>query len=140
MILETLTKNILVNFFQVYNELGTGFLESTYRESLRFALEDVGVHAEREVPIEVLFRGRVAGRCYADLVVAHSVILEVKVARSIIREHETQLLHYLQASNIEVGLLLNFGPSPQFKRLVCSNDRKKSLSTKQPARSRENPR
>jgi GxxExxY protein len=140
MILEKTTQQILINFFQVYNELGTGFLESTYRESLRIALDEMGLHAEREVPISVLFRGKVAGRYYADLVVENCVILEVKVARSIVREHETQLLHYLRASSIEVGLLLNFGPSPQFKRLVWSNERKQSLSTRLPARSREDPR
>jgi GxxExxY protein len=139
-LLEKATHQILVTFFEVYNELGEGFLESTYRESLRIALAEAGLNAEREVPIKVLFRGKVAGRYYADLVVDRSVIVEIKVARAIAREHQTQLLHYLRATEIEVGLVLNFGPSPQFKRLVLSNERKRSLSTQRPAPSREDPR
>jgi GxxExxY protein len=140
MLHQELTRRILVSFFDVYNELGRGFLESVYVESLRLALLDVGLQSEREVPIKVHFRGAVAGQFYADLVVERSVIVEIKVARTIIPAHEGQLLHYLRATEIEVGLVLNFGPSPQFKRLVYSNERKSSLRATQPAITREDPR
>jgi GxxExxY protein len=140
MLHQELTRRILVSFFDVYNELGRGFLESVYVESLRLALADVGLQSEREVPIKVHFRGAVAGQFYADLVVERSVVVEVKVARTITAEHDCQLLHYLRATQMEVGLLLNFGPSPQFKRLVYSNDRKLSLRPKKPAITREDPR
>ena len=140
MLHQELTRRILVLFFDVYNELGRGFLESVYVESLRLALEASGIQAEREVPIKVLFRGAVAGRFSADLVVERAIVVEIKVARTITAAHDAQLLHYLRATEMEVGLLLNFGPNPEFKRLVYSNDRKRSLRPEKPASTREDPR
>jgi GxxExxY protein len=118
-------------FYDVYNELGHGFLESTYAEAMVMALEESGLRSAREVSVPVWFRGRKVGQYYADMVVEGVVLLELKAARTLESAHEAQLLHYLRATEAEVGLLLNFGLRPQFRRLVFDNNRKKI---------RENPR
>jgi GxxExxY protein len=120
-----LTDKIIGVFYDVYNELGYGFLESTYAEALVVALEESGLSAAREVPVPVWFRGRKVGQYFADLFVNGIVILELKAVRSIESGHEAQLLHYLRATEVEVGLLLNFGVRPQFRRLLFDNERKK---------------
>jgi GxxExxY protein len=120
-----LTAKIIGVFYSVYNELGYGFLESTYAEAMVIALEDSGLTSAREVPVPVWFRGRKAGQYFADLVVGQTVLLELKTARTLDTAHEAQLLHYLRATEIEVGLLLNFGLRPQFRRLLFDNERKK---------------
>jgi GxxExxY protein len=122
-----ITRKILVTFFEVYNELGSGFLESVYHEALSRALGAKGMRVEREVGVDVFFRRAVIGRFYADMVVDDRVIIELKAARTLAPEHEAQLLHYLRGTAMEVGLLLNFGPRPQFKRLVFSNSLKRGL-------------
>ena len=109
----------------VYNELGHGFLESTYAEAMLMALEESGLSAAREVPVPVWFRGRKVGQYFADLIVEDVVLLELKASRILESAHEAQLLHYLRATNVEVGLLLNFGLRPQFRRLLFDNERKK---------------
>jgi GxxExxY protein len=109
----------------VYNELGHGFLESTYAEAMVVALKESGLTAAREVPVPVWFRGNKVGQYFADLLVNNAVLLELKAARTLDRAHEAQLLHYLRATEIEVGLLLNFGIRPQFQRLLFDNERKK---------------
>ena len=120
-----LTEKIIGVFYNVYNELGYGFLESTYAEAMVIALEDMGLRAAREVSVPVWFRGRKAGQYFADLLVEGAVLLELKTARSIDSSHEAQLLHYLRATEFEIGLLLNFGVRPQFRRLLFDNERKK---------------
>jgi GxxExxY protein len=122
---SAVTDRIIGVFYDVYNELGHGFLESTYAESLVVALEEAGLRAVREVPIPVWYRGRKVGQYCADLVVESVVLLELKAARTLESAHEAQLLHYLRATEIEVGLLLNFGQRPQFRRLLFDNERKK---------------
>ncbi len=119
-----LTEKIIGVFYDVYNELGHGFLESVYEEAMAVALPQGGLRVERQVPLRVTFRGIVIGDFRADLLVEDSVLLELKAARDIDPAHEAQLLNYLRATEIEVGLLLNFGPKPQFKRLVFENSRK----------------
>jgi GxxExxY protein len=119
------TEKIIGVFYDVYNELGYGFLESTYAEAMAVALAQAGLTAEREVSVPVWFRGRKVGQYFADMVVESAVLLELKVARSLDSAHEAQLLHYLRATEIEFGLLLNFGLRPQFRRLLFDNDRKK---------------
>ncbi|MGB6403267.1 MAG: GxxExxY protein, partial [Candidatus Sulfotelmatobacter sp.] len=109
----------------VYNELGHGFLESTYAEALTVALQESGMTVARELPVPVWFRGRKVGQYYADLIVDGVVLLELKAARALESAHEAQLLHYLRATDVEVGLLLNFGLRPQFRRLLFDNARKK---------------
>jgi GxxExxY protein len=120
-----LTELIIGVFYDVYNELGYGFLESTYSEAMLIALQDAGLSASREVSVPVWFRDRKVGQYFADLLVNDCVLLELKTARTIESAHEAQLLHYLRATEIEVGLLLNFGVRPQFRRLLFDNARKK---------------
>lgn len=122
-----LTRRVLVTFFEVYNELGSGYLESVYRPALARALTTVPLHVDREVPIDVFFRHEVIGKFYADLVIENRVIVEVKATRKLVSEHQSQLLHYLRSTAMEVGLLLNFGPKAQFQRLIYSNSRKSNL-------------
>ncbi|MGA8056449.1 MAG: GxxExxY protein [Burkholderiales bacterium] len=124
-----LTEAIVGGFYDVYNELGHGFLESVYRRSLLIALRDRGLRVEAEVEVAVRFREREVGSFRADLVVEDAVVVELKVARAIDPVHEAQLLHYLKASRLEVGLLLNFGEQPRFKRLVLANTRKNPRSS-----------
>ncbi len=120
-----LTQKIIGVFYDVYNELGHGFLESTYSQALAVALQDSGLRADCEVPVPVWFRGRQIGQYYADIIVEGFVLLELKASRTLEPAHEAQLLHYLRATEVEVGLLLNFGLRPQFRRLLFDNERKK---------------
>jgi GxxExxY protein len=120
-----LTDKIIGVFYDVYNELGHGFLESTYAQAMVVALKDAGLNSAREVPVPVWFRGQQVGQYFADIVVEDAVLLELKAARNLESAHEAQLLHYLRATDVEVGLLLNFGLRPQFRRLLFDNDRKK---------------
>ena len=120
-----LTEKIIGVFYDVYNELGHGFLESVYEQALALALSQAGMMVDRQVPISVWFRGQSIGEFRADTVVDGKVLLVLKAARTIDQAHEKQLLNYLRATDIEVGLLLNFGVKPQFRRLVYENERKK---------------
>jgi len=121
-----LTEKIIGTFYEVYNELGFGFLESVYEEALKMALEEKGFNVKQQVSIPVWFRGKQIGDFDADLIVNELVILELKAVRKIVNKHEAQLLNYLRATKMEVGLLLNFGQSAEFKRLVFDNYRKKN--------------
>ncbi len=111
-------------FFAVYNELGGGFLESVYVESLAIALSQVGLPVEREKPLTVRLRGKVVGKFRADLIVGKVVLVEVKACSKLNSVHEAQTLNYLRATSLEVGLLINFGFRPQFRRLLYDNPRK----------------
>jgi GxxExxY protein len=123
---EELTEKIIGVFFDVYNELGYGFLESVYEQGMVVALEDAGLKVQQQVPTPVWFRTRQIAEFRCDLLVEKKVLLELKAARAIEKSHEAQLLNYLKATEIEVGLLLNFGERPQFRRLLFDNPRKKS--------------
>ncbi len=118
---EDLTQHIIHSFYEIYNELGYGFLESVYERALAIALEDMGISVERQRPLSVHFRGHLIGTFRADLVVADAVLLELKAVRTLDVPHKAQLLNALRATDLEVGLLLNFGPRPEFKRVVCSH-------------------
>jgi len=120
-----LTDKIIGVYYDVYNELGHGFLESVYEESMAIALSEAGLAVQRQVAVPVLFRGRQVGDFRADVLVENRILLELKSARTLDRSHEAQLLHYLRATEIEIGLLLNFGERPQFRRLLFDNERKK---------------
>ena len=122
---EELTEKIIGVFYDVYNELGYGFLESVYEESLAIALSEAGLSVERQLPVPVWFRGHNVGQFRADILVSASVLVELKSARALEPAHEAQLLHYLRSTEIEIGLLLNFDPCPQFRRLLFDNERKK---------------
>jgi GxxExxY protein len=119
-----LTEKIIGVVYDVYNELGHGFLESVYEQAMAIALGQAGLHVDRQMSLKVIFRGEVVGDFRADVIVERAVILELKAASGINPAQEAQLLNYLRATEIEVGLLLNFGPRPQFKRLVFENSRK----------------
>lgn len=118
---KELTEKIINAFYEVYNILGYCFLEKVYEHALYKELNDREFHVSRQEPIEVFYKGQKVGEYYADLVVEGKVILELKAAESICDEHKYQLINYLKATNIEVGLLFNFGKKPQFDRKVYQN-------------------
>ena len=124
---QELTQVIIQVFYEVYNELGHGFLESVYQEAMLMALRQKGMTVEAERPLPVWFRGGRIGDFRPDLIVGDAVVVELKAARALEPVHEAQLLNYLRASELEVGLLLNFGPAPKIKRMVFANEKKKSL-------------
>jgi GxxExxY protein len=116
-----LTGLIIKAYYNVYNKLGYGFLEKVYENSLIVELEKFGLKCEKQKAIKVYYDEVNVGEYFADLVVNYSVIVELKAAESLIEEHEAQLVNYLRATDIEIGLLLNFGKEAQFKRKAFSN-------------------
>jgi len=122
---ENLTGQIINAFYKVYNELGYGFLEKVYENALALELESVGLRVGRQQPIKVYYLGQQVGDYYADIEVEGLVIIELKCAEALCEAHEAQLLNYLKATDIEVGLLLNFGPKPTFRRKIFTNDKKR---------------
>lgn len=121
---KEITDVIIKLFYKVYNELGFGFLEKVYQNALFMELGANGFEIEAQKQIKVYYNGRQVGEYYADIIVNNLVILELKAAECLVRANELQLVNYLKATDIEVGLLLNFGEKPEFKRKVFSNDRK----------------
>lgn len=119
-----LTSRVIRVFYDVYNELGYGFFEVVYRKAMEIALAEAGFRVGVEVGIPVKFRGHEVGRFRADLLVDDVVLLELKTCEELTRQHQAQLTHYLRATSVEVGLLMNFGPAPRFKRVVMSNEMK----------------
>lgn len=116
-----LTGKIIKAFYNVYNELGYGFLEKVYEHSMLIELESFGLECRAQVPINVYYEGEKVGEYYADILVENKVIIELKAAEGIREEHEAQLLNYLRATDVEVGLLLNFGKKPEHKRKLFEN-------------------
>ena len=119
-----LTQKIIGVFYEVYNELGHGFLESVYEAAFEVALTAKGLTVLRQIEVPVWFRGKKIGDFTADMLVERCVLLELKAGRALDPAHEAQLLNYLRATEIEVGLLFSFGLKPQFKRLAFDNARK----------------
>src|SRR5215208_1116887 len=122
---EEITRAIIGAFFEVHNELCYGFLESVYREAMGIALGGAGLQAHAEFAMTARFRGQTVGEFKAELVVNGLVVVELKAVRSLAPPHEAQMLNYLRASVLEVGLLFNFGPQPQIRRFASSNQRKR---------------
>jgi len=120
-----LTQTIIGIYYDVYNELGHGFLENVYRNSMDVALQEAGLRVEMELPIPITFRGHAVGDYRADLLVNGLILIELKAVRVLEPAHEAQLHHYLRATPVEVGLLFNFGSKPEFKRLCYMNSTKK---------------
>jgi GxxExxY protein len=118
------TEKIIQAFYRVYNVLGHGFLEKVYRNALAIELRKMGLAVQTEWPVKVYYEGQQVGEYFADLLVEGRVIVELKAAEALCDEHHAQLLNYLKATQIEVGLLLNFGPKPEAKRKVFDNDKK----------------
>jgi GxxExxY protein len=123
-----LTGKILKAFFQLHKELGYGFSEKVYQVALAFLLEEMGLVVEQQKPIRVYYHGKVIGEYVADMVINGVVLLELKAVESLSDSHAAQMLNYLKATEIEVGLLLNFGPKAEFRRKIYDNPRKGSLS------------
>jgi len=119
-----ITQKVIGVFFDVFNELGHGFLESVYEKSLELALNAIGINVRRKIEIPVWFRRSQVGDFEADMLVEGCALLELKAVRRLDSSHEAQLLNYLRATDIEVGLLLNFGLKPEFKRMIFDNARK----------------
>jgi GxxExxY protein len=121
---KDLTDLILKTYYEVYNELGYGFLEKVYQNALYFELKNKGLDVVPQKKIKVYYKNIEVGDYYADLMINDTIILELKAADYIVEEFENQLLNYLRGTNCEVGLLLNFGKKPEFRRKVFENKRK----------------
>ena len=118
-----ITELVMGCAFDVINELGAGFLESVYEKALLLALEDRGLSAIAQHPVKVMFRGECVGDFFADIFIEEKVIVELKCVKSIAPEHQAQIINYLNASGIEVGLLINFGnPKLEYKRFTRNKD------------------
>jgi len=122
---KELTEKIIRIFYKVYNKLGYGFLEKVYENAMMIELEKENIPAVPQSPIKVFYDGEIVGEYYADILVDGKVIVEIKAAKALIEENEAQLLNYLKATNIEVGILFNFGPKPEVRRKVFDNSRKR---------------
>lgn len=118
-----ITERVIRAFFDVYNELGFGFLESVYEAALCDALSAGGVRFARQVPLPIHFRGRVIADFKLDLVVEQAIVVEIKAVTALNAAHDSQLLNYLKATHLQVGLLLNFGPKAEFRRRVFDSSR-----------------
>ena len=121
---KELTEKIINVFYSVYNKLGYGFLEKVYENAMMIEFKREGILAISQSPIKVFYEGDVIGEYYADILVDNKVIIEIKAAKRLVEENEAQLLNYLKATDIEVGLLLNFGTEPEVKRKAFDNTRK----------------
>ncbi len=121
---KELTQKIIMIFYKVYNKLGYGFLEKVYENAMIIEFRKESIPVVSQSPIEVSYENEIIGDYYADLLVDNKVIVEIKAVKNLSDEHEAQLLNYLKATNIEVGLLFNFGPKPEIKRKAFDNLRK----------------
>ena len=124
---KSITDAILKVYYEVYNELGYGFLEKVYQNAMYFELKSLGYKVEPQKQIKVYFKKQLVGEYYSDLLVEDKVIVELKATELIMNVHIAQIMNYLKATPIEVGMLLNFGEEPEFKRLIYTNDRKINL-------------
>jgi GxxExxY protein len=115
------TDIILKGFYNVYNTFGYGFLEKVYENAMFIELTQLGLKVQKQVPISVFYVEQLVGEYYADLVVEQSIILELKAVENLSVAHEFQLINYLKATEMEIGLLLNFGKRPEFKRKIFTN-------------------
>lgn len=124
---KTITDAILKAYYDVYNQLGYGFLEKVYQNAMCLELKSKGYKVEVQKPIKVYFKKQLVGEYYSDLVVEDKVIVELKACELLMNVHVAQIINYLKATPIEVGLLLNFGEEPEFKRFIYTNDKKNNL-------------
>ena len=122
---KDITEEIISAYYFVYNELGYGFLEKVYENAMLIELKSRGFKVVSQKNIKVYFKDAIVGEYFADIVVDDKIIIELKSSESFVTEHEVQLFNYLKATNIEVGLLFNFGKRAAFKRKVFTNNNKK---------------
>ena len=120
-----INKRIIKSFYSVYNKLGFGFLEKVYENAMMIELMSDGLYCEKQKPIKVYYKEKIVGDYYVDILVENKIIIELKASEGIVEEHELQLINYLKATDLEIGLLLNFGKQAQFKRKIFSNTNKK---------------
>ena len=125
MLHKVLTDRIIKAFFTVYDTLGFGFAESVYQNALIIELQDAGLSASRQHNIQVFYRGQAVGDYVADLLVEGVVVVEIMAIEALREEHRIQILNSLKASDQEIGLLLNFGVKPEFRRLILPQERKR---------------
>jgi GxxExxY protein len=118
---QDLTDKIIKAFYNVYNNLGYGFQEKVYENSMMIELKSMGLFCIKQKAISVYYKGFIVGEYFADIIVENKVIIELKAAEGIVDAQQAQLLNYLRATEIEVGLLLNFGKTPQIKRQIFEN-------------------
>ena len=135
MLHEEITSDIINAFYKVYNILGYGFLKKVYENALAMELAARGHVVKQQLPIQVYYEGKAVGEYFADMLIDDKVILELKTAESIAKEHEAQLVNYLKATKIEIGLLLNFGKEPNFKRKIFSNQKESQTYPRQSVKS-----
>ena len=121
---KVLTEKIIKIFYKVYNKLGYGFLEKVYENAMMIELKKTGIPVVAQSPIKVFYDGEVIGEYSVDILVNNKVMLELKATKCLVEENEAQLLNYLRATEIEVGLLFNFGTNPEIKRKAFDNSRK----------------
>jgi GxxExxY protein len=121
--LKDITEKIIGAAFRVHNNLGGGFHEKVYENALMDELKIAGLHAEQQRQLTVLYGGKPVGDFFADILVERSVVLELKAVRMLEMSHEQQLLQYLKSSDMEVGLLINFGPSVQIRRKINTKNK-----------------
>ena len=121
---KKLSDSILKIYYEVYNNLGYGFLEKVYQNAMYLELKNQGYNVEPQKQIKVYYKEMVVGEYYADLLIDDTIILELKACECLMDAHKAQLINYLRATDIEVGMLLNFGETPEFKRFIYTNDRK----------------
>jgi GxxExxY protein len=124
---EGITERIIQAFYKVYNTLGYGFLERVYENAMFIELTAMGYKVERQKRTLVYYYGNIVGDYNSDLIVEEVVAVELKANECLAEENEHQLVNYLKATNLEVGLLLNFGKKPQVKRKIFDNDKKPML-------------
>ena len=118
---ENTTDQVIKAYYKVYNKLGYGFLEKVYENAMMIELTKMGISCEKQVPIDVYYEEEHIGKYFADILVNNQIIIELKAASTLMEAHEAQLLNYLKATEIEVGLLLNFGIKPQISRKLFEN-------------------
>ena len=124
---QSITNTILKVYYEVYNELGHGFLEKVYQNAMYFELKARGLKVESQKEIKVYFKQQLVGEYYSDLIVENKVIIELKATEVLMNAHVAQTINYLRATLIEIGMLLNFGAEPEFKRLIYTNNKKSNL-------------
>ncbi len=130
MLYSEITDKIISSFYKVYNTLGYGFLEKVYENSLVIELKRSGLKVSQQQNIKVYYEDYVVGDYFADIIVNDQVVIEIKAAEGFREENRAQLINYLKATDKEVGLLLNFGKTPEFKRVIFTNDRKEIIEIK----------
>jgi GxxExxY protein len=128
-----LTERLIGIFFSLYNEIGPGFLESVYEQAFSVVPAENRIFFERQIAIPVWFHAQKIGEFRADLLVERKVLIELKTGRDMDSAWEKQLLNYLRATDVEVGLLFNFGPTAQFKRYAFENEGKNPRNPRESA-------